>query len=101
LVDASVDKIFALWKDTQRGDEFLNAPGGVEKPVKRNLAAAWLGVKDEVNAPIVDVTPGRRGTLEFLGGRHTFVVLKDLGHKRIKVAVRKSRAAELHALFSE
>ena len=100
LVDASVDKICALWQDTPRGDEFLNAAGGVEKPVKRDLATAWLGVKDEVNAPIIDVTPGRRGTLTFLGGRHTFVVLKGLGYKQIKVAVRKSRAAELRELFA-
>ena len=47
LIDASVDKICALWKDTPRGDEFLNAVGGVEKPVKRDLATAWLGAKDE------------------------------------------------------
>jgi len=101
LIDASVDKICALWKDTPRGDEFLNAAGGVEKPVKRDLATAWLGVKNAVNAPIVDVTPGRRGTLTFLGGRHTFIVLKGLGHKRIKVAVRKSRAAELGELLAQ
>lgn len=100
MVEASVDKLLELWQDSEHGYKFLNAPGGVEKPVKFDFAVAWLSVNDTVHAPVVDVSPGSGGDLVFQDGRHTFIVLKGLGHKRIKVAVRKSRAAELSQLFA-
>ena len=100
LIDASVDKLFELWQDSQQGHEFLNAPGGVEDPAKLDLAIAWVSVNDTVNAPVVDLGPESGRYLRFRDGRHTLIVLKGLGHKRIKVAVRENRAAELRKLLA-
>lgn len=101
MVEACVDKLLELWQDSEHGYKFLNAPGGVAKPEKLDLAIAWVSVNDKVNAPVVDAQPGRPGTLRFQDGRHTFIVLKGLGYKEIKVAVRKSHAAELRELLAD
>ena len=99
LIDASVPKLLKMWRVSDQGWNFLESPGGVEKPSKLARVQAWLESSATVWAPVVEWRSHAPEQVELQDGRHTLVALNSLGFRRVQIAVRASTAKHLSELF--
>jgi hypothetical protein len=77
----------------------LNGHGATIGRLKR--FASWLSENPgkAIEASVVYLTD-ERNWVWFHDGRHRFAVLRDIGYRTIKVAVRREQAAQFHEHFA-
>jgi len=99
LVTVDVAKVDRAWKSTGEHYIGLNGHGATIDRLER--FASWLSENPgkAIEASVVYLTD-ERNWVWFHDGRHRFAVLRDLGYRTIKVAVRREQAAQFHEHFA-
>jgi hypothetical protein len=99
LVTVDVAKLNRAWKSTGEHYIGLNGHGATIGRLKR--FKSWLRENPgkAIEASVVYLTD-ERNWVWFHDGRHRFAVLRDLGYRKIKVAVRREQAAQVREHFA-
>ncbi|HZP62571.1 MAG TPA: hypothetical protein VFB28_04075 [Terriglobales bacterium] len=99
LVSVDVAKLDLAWQRT--GEHYIALDGQGANFGRLERFASWL--KENPGKPIVASSvylTDERNWVWFHDGRHRFAVLRDLGYRTIKVAVRRGQAALFRKHFA-
>jgi hypothetical protein len=99
LVTVDVVKLDRAWKPT--GDHYIDLDGHGANIGRLERFEGWLTENPgkAIEASTVYLSD-ERNWVWFHDGRHRFAVLRDLGYRTIKVAVRRGQAARFRKYFA-
>jgi len=99
LVTVDVALLNRAWKLT--GEHYIGLNGHNATIGRLKRFKSWLrdNPNEAIEASVVYLTD-ERNWVWFHDGRHRFAVLRDLGYRKIKVAVRREQAAQFREHFA-